>query len=177
MDPLTHSPSPPAGSPAPAFSLPDLDGRSHSLEHYRGRVVVLNFWSAECPWSERVDGELLAYLQEWGGRVALLPVAANANEAPDLLRRIAAQRGLPRLLHDAERQAARLYGAATTPHLFVMDAEGILRYRGAFDDVTFRRRTPTRLYLREAVEAVLQGRPPQPAETEPYGCTIVWYES
>jgi len=175
MDPLKPVPPPPVGAPAPLFSLPDLEGRRHNLEDYLGRVVVLNFWSAECPWSQRVDGELLSCLQAWEQRVALLTVAANANEPPDLLRRTAAERGLPLLLHDDERQVTLLYGAATTPHLYLIDETGILRYRGAFDDVTFRQRKPTRPYLRQAVEAVLQGRQPDPAETEPYGCTIVWF--
>jgi hypothetical protein len=57
----------------------------------------------------------------------------------------------------------------------VIDATGILRYRGAFDDVTFRQRTPARFYLKEAVEVLLAGKLPDPAETQPYGCTIVRY--
>jgi hypothetical protein len=65
------------------------------------------------------------------------------------------------------------YEAQTTPHLFVVDASGILRYRGAFDDVTFRQRTPTKFYLRDAVSAVLENRLPDPAETAPFGCAIV----
>ncbi|MBA4380222.1 MAG: hypothetical protein C0393_06040 [Anaerolinea sp.] len=65
------------------------------------------------------------------------------------------------------------YEALTTPHLFVVDADGILRYRGAFDDVTFRQRTATRCHVREAVETLLVGRRPALAETAPYGCAIV----
>jgi hypothetical protein len=57
----------------------------------------------------------------------------------------------------------------------VIDQAGLLRYQGAVDDVTFRQRTPTRYYLREAVEALLAGRQPQPQETPPYGCTVVRY--
>ena len=72
-------------------------------------------------------------------------------------------------------QVREAYGAQTTPHLFVVDADGILRYRGAFDDVTFRQRTPTKVYLREAVTAVMEGRLPAPAETAAYGCAIVCF--
>jgi hypothetical protein len=54
-----------------------------------------------------------------------------------------------------------------------MDRMGILRYRGAVDDVTFRRRTATRFYLEEAVEALLAGRLPDLSETLAYGCAIV----
>jgi peroxiredoxin len=168
MDTLIH-----VGQPAPDFSLPDLQGQPHSLSAWRGRIVALNFWSAECTWSERVDGLLLAALPGWGQRVQMVWLAANASEPAALLAQVAGQRGLPLLLHDAGQQAANLYGAQNTPHLFVVDEQGTLRYQGAFDDVTFRQRSPTRGYLFQAVEALLSGQSPDPAETPPYGCTIV----
>jgi peroxiredoxin len=158
---------------APLFSLPGLDGVSYSLVEQRGHVVVLNFWSAECPHAERVDRELAAVSPGWGERVALWTIAANANEPVPLLRQVGARRGIAPLLHDAAGEVADLYGAQTTPHFFVVDVGGILRYQGAFDDVTFRQRTPSRFYLRQAVEAVLSGRRPEPEQTAPYGCAIV----
>ena len=105
----------------------------------------------------------------------LWSIASNANEPPDLLRRVAAERGLPLLLHDPDHHVADLYDAQTTPHLFVLDAEGNVRYQGAFDDVTFRQRRPNRFYLHQAVEALLTGEEPNPEQTNPYGCTIVRY--
>jgi hypothetical protein len=74
---------------------------------------------------------------------------------------------------DAQGQVADLYGAITTPHVFILDREGILRYQGAVDNITFRKREATHFFLQEAVEALLAGRLPQPAETPAYGCTIV----
>jgi peroxiredoxin len=161
--------------PAPLFSLPDLDGSLHRLEELRGRVGVLNFWSAECPWTASADHELSAYLSAWGPRVTLWPIASNATENVQLLAHVAAERGLSIVLHDAQQKVASLYGAKTTPHLFVVDAGGILRYQGALDDTNFRQRTPTRFYLRQAVEAVLEGRRPDPAQTTPYGCAVVHF--
>ena len=73
----------------------------------------------------------------------------------------------------ARQQVADLFGAQTTPHFFVLDQQGVLRYRGALDDVTFRQREPKNYYLHEAVQALLAGRLPEPAETPAYGCTIV----
>ncbi len=168
MDPVIS-----VGRPAPPFRLPDLDGGWHTLEGCRGRTAVVNFWSAECPWSERADQELLSRLRAWGEAVALLPVASNANEPPRLLREVSRARGLPPVLHDSDQSVADLYGATITPQLFVVDRLGVLRYQGAFDDRTFRRREPTRAYLFEAVEAVLAGRAPEPAQTDPYGCVLV----
>ena len=163
--------------PAPDFSLPDLSGQFHRLSDYRGRIVILNFWSAECPFAERVDGELVRYLREWGERVALLTVAANANESQAQAAAAARARGLGPVLLGSRSGVPDAYEAQTTPHLFVVDADGILRYRGAYDDVTFRQRAATRSYLKDAVEALSAGRNPEPAETAPYGCTIVRHVS
>lgn len=161
------------GQQAPGFSLPDLEGDSHALADYRGQVVVINFWSAECPWAKRADQGLLPLLEDWGEKAALLTIAANANEPADLLARVAEERGLPFVLRDEDQRVADQYGAKTTPHLFVIDPEGSLRYQGAWDDVTFRRREPTRNYLQRAVQDVLNGREPDVPETPPYGCTLV----
>jgi len=163
--------------PAPGFSLPDLSGQTHRLSDYRGRIVIVNFWSAECPFAERVDRELVGYLREWGERVALLTIAANANESQAQVAEAARQRGLEPVFLGSKSEVPDAYEAQTTPHLFVVDADGILRYRGAFDDVTFRQRAATRSYLKDAVEALSAGRSPEPAETAPYGCTIVRHVS
>ena len=165
----------PSGQPAPGWTLPDLDGNPASLADFRGRLVVMNFWSAECPWSQRADEELSLLRKEWGEKVALVTIACNANEGLELIGSTARERDLPRVLLDPAGGVADLYGAAATPHLFVIDGEGILRYQGALDDATFRRRLPTRPYLRLAVEALLDGRLPDPPETPAYGCALVRY--
>lgn len=159
--------------PTPNFSLPDLSGQIHRLSDCRGRIVILNFWSAECPFAERVDWELVRYLREWGERVALLTIAANANESQAQVASAARQRGLGPVLLGSGSGVPDEYEAQTTPHLFVVAADGVLRYRGAFDNVTFRQRETTRSYLKDAVEALFAGRSPEPAETASYGCTIV----
>ncbi|MFL7891152.1 MAG: redoxin domain-containing protein [Anaerolineales bacterium] len=158
---------------APDFSLPDLEGDPHALHDYNGRIVILNFWSAECPWSQRSDEKINEYLEDWGSEVQYLPIASNANEDLELIRTQAASRQIPLILHDPDHQVADLYGADTTPHLFVIDQAGILRYQGALDDVKFRQPKPTLNYLHLAVEALLTGASPDPAETPAYGCTIV----
>ncbi len=158
---------------APDFLLLDLDGTLHSLRNYRGRVVVLNFWSAECPHAARTDAQLVANQKTWGSKVVLISVASNANEPPELLRQVANQEGLTLILLDQGSDVADRYGAITTPHLFVIDEKGILRYQGAFDDINFRKRSATKHYLYDAVEAILAGALPNPAETPPYGCAIV----
>jgi hypothetical protein len=66
-----------------------------------------------------------------------------------------------------------LFEAVTTPHVFLVDREGILRYRGAVDNITFRQREATRFFLQEAVVSLLQGCLPELTETPAYGCAIV----
>jgi hypothetical protein len=115
----------------------------------------------------------MACLVQWGAQVELLSIAANRSESAQAVEAAAKTRRLPRVLIDAQHRIADLYGAQTTPHVFVVDANGLLRYRGAVDDVTFRQRQATRFYLEEAVEALLEGRSPEIQETPAYGCTIV----
>jgi peroxiredoxin len=159
--------------PAPDFELPDIQGKLHRPCDYRGKIVIINFWSVECPHSARADELIRHLLEKWNGEVELLSIAANRNEPVQMVEEAAKTRHIPRVLIDAEQVVADQYGAMTTPHVFVLDRAGILRYRGAVDDVTFRHREATQFFLRDAVEALLQGRVPGVSETPAYGCTIV----
>jgi len=103
----------------------------------------------------------------------LLSIAANRNESVQMVAEAAKARRISRVLIDAQQVVADKYEAMTTPHVFALDRAGILRYRGAVDDVTFRHREASRFFLRDAVEALLQGRNPELSETPAYGCTIV----
>lgn len=159
------------GEPAPLFQLQSLDGSLVSLAALRGQLVLINFWSAECPWAERADTALRGWLE----RVVVLSIASNSGEPLELLWRVAGERGLATVLLDTRHEVADRYDAQTTPHCFLIDGEGILRYQGAFDDVTFRQRTPKRQYVIEAMEALLAGRPVALTESPPYGCIIQRY--
>lgn len=168
MDPLART-----GQPAPDFALPDLAGVPHRLEAMRGRILVLVFWSADCAHSERTNRTLAALRPGWGERVEVWWVASNPNESLDRLRAAALGEQIGPVLVDGDQTVAELYGAVTTPHVFVISADGALRYAGAPDDVVLRTSTPTRPYLAQAVEALLTGRQPEPAETPPFGCALV----
>lgn len=159
--------------PAPEFSLLDLKGSSRALTEARGRVLLLCFWSAECPWVMRADEALARLTSGWGDRVWVWRVAPNSNETPGVLRAATEARGLPVVLRDEEQVVADLYGVRVTPHFFVLDSQGVIRYSGALDDVTFRQKQATRAFLADAVEAVLAGRRPDPAWISPYGCALV----
>src|SRR5512138_1028918 len=159
--------------PARDFRLPDLDGNPVQLSDLRGRIVIINFWSCECPHSERTDREIMAMLVQWRDDVVLLSVAANSIESPDMIEPAARSRRLPVVLMDVGHRVADLFEAQTTPQVFVIDRDGILRYTGAVDDTSFSQKRPTRFYLDEAVEALLDGRLPEATQTPAYGCAIV----
>ena len=159
--------------PAPDFELPALDGRLHHLIDYRGKIVIINFWSCECPHSEQTDKAIMAMFVQWRDDVVMLSIAANRSENAEALKIAANARRLPTVLIDAQCFVADLYEAQTTPHVYVIDREGILRYRGAVDDVTFRKRIPSRFFLDETVESLLKGHLPILTESPAYGCAIV----
>ncbi len=166
MDPVTQ-----LGAPAPAFALPDINGEVHRLRDRLGRILVLNFWSVECAWSAHADPHVIAAAH--GAAADLWTIACCAGESPEAIRRAAQERGLKTILLDPDQAVADLYGTSATPHVFVIDAEGILRYRGAPDDTGFGFRPATRSYLEEALSAIKAGRLPSPEKTPALGCAIV----
>src|SRR5512138_3390855 len=97
--------------PAPNFELPDMHGNLHTLNAYRGKIVIVNFWSAECPHSERTDHSTMACLVQWGDDVAMLSIASNRSESARDVEEVARTRRLPTVLIDAEHSVADLYEA------------------------------------------------------------------
>lgn len=159
--------------PAPDFELSDLNGSLHKLRDYLGRIIIINFWSAECPHSDRTDRLMPELLAQWGDDVMVLPIASNRNESIQTVEAASKTRHISTVLMDVDQAVADLYEAISTPHVFVIDPQGILRYRGAVDDVKFRQPKATRFYLQEVMEALLEDRSPDLEETPAYGCAIV----
>jgi peroxiredoxin len=122
------------GQTAPDFELPDLNGQLHKLSDHRGRIVVLNFWSAQCPHAVRTDELIQGWRPAWGQAVAVFFIASNRNESRVEIAEAARQQHLTPVLIDREHVVADMYDAQTTPHVFLIDALGRLRYRGAVDD-------------------------------------------
>jgi thiol-disulfide isomerase/thioredoxin len=73
-------------SPVPDFELPDLNGKTHHLSDHRGRIVIVNFWSCECPHSERTDKAILSMFVQWQDDVSMLTIASNRSESAEALR-------------------------------------------------------------------------------------------
>jgi peroxiredoxin len=158
--------------PAPDFFLPLIGGGGRlALSSQRGRVTVLHFWSAECPWSRRADLILVYRQAAWERKnVRILGVACNPNESENELKLEAQARHVTYpLVIDYSQDIALAYHVQYTPHFVVIDLRGVIRYIGAADDATASQRLPHHLYLDQAVEAIVRDNPPNPAYTSPYG--------
>jgi peroxiredoxin len=158
----------------PDFTLSMVDGGRLSLSDWRGFVVVVHFWSAECAWSRRAD-VLLVYRQlTWQSKgVRIVALAPNGNETENEIRFEMQNRHIDYpVVIDFDHRMADLYKAETTPHFFVLDRQGLARYVGALDDSTAEARDAHKYYVDNAVTALLNNRLPEPAFTPAYGCDI-----
>jgi hypothetical protein len=139
------------------------------------------FTCNHCPyalaWHDRILGAASDYADRGVAFVAVNPNDASRYPADSLdamRERVEADGGWPLpYLRDEAQEAARAFGAKTTPDVFVFDAEGRLRYRGA-PDADYGDPGQDAAWLREALDAVLAGGQPARAETEPVGCSVKW---
>lgn len=173
------------GSPAPNFSLPDLDGKTVTLKENVGKVVVLEWFNPECPFvkNAHTKGSLVdtaAHLNEKG--VVYLAINSGApgkqGHGQETNQKSAEQLRMKHpILLDESGAVGRAYGATNTPHIFVIDQKGTLVYRGAVDNSPDGEgQSPKDVellsYLKQAVDEVLAGKPVSVPETKAYGCSV-----
>jgi peroxiredoxin len=167
------------GDTAPTFTLPATDGSEHGLDGAPATVVV--FTCNHCPYALAWHDRIAEVARDYAPRgVAVL--AINPNDAEryprdsfDAMRaRVERDGGWPMpYLRDEDQDVAEAYGARTTPDVFVLGVDGRLAYRGA-PDADHDDPAQNAVWLRAALDAVLGGRAPDPAETTPVGCSIKW---
>lgn len=183
------------GDRAPDFTLQGIDGESHTLDDYKAaKLLVIAFISNHCPDSQAAEGRLKKLVTDFSERGVSL-VAINPN-SPDGLR--ADELGYSKyndsydemILHAKEQafnfpylndgdtqRTAKAYGCLATPHVFVFDANRKLRYKGELDDSRFADPASVkRSAARDAIGALLDGKPVPLAETRPHGCSTKWLE-
>jgi len=173
------------GDPAPNFSLTDLQGQKHSLSDYKGKYVVLEWNNPLCPFVHKhYDSGNMPKLQqqERAKGVVWLTINSSASDQPGNL-------PVPRLqqflhdthadptayLRDPQGTVGRLYGAKTTPDMYVISPDGKLIYEGGIDN----KPTPDRAdipgatnYVRAALDASMSGQPVAVTTARPYGCHV-----
>ena len=174
----------PLGTHAPDFVLPDtVSGRTLSLGDLRGsKGTVVLFICNHCPFVKHInDGLVIAASDYQAKGIAFVAISSNdatsyPDDAPDRMAAVARQLGYPfPYLYDETQDVAKAYQAACTPDLYLFDAGLACVYRGQFDDARPGNGVPvTGKDLRAAMDAVLSGRPVNPAQKPSVGCNIKW---
>lgn len=167
---------------APDFTLRGADGRDHTLAEYADAPVLVVFFSCNhCPYVQAYENRLMALQREFAPRGVRF-VAINSNSAeshpqdsyPRMVERARERQFNFDYLHDESQETARAHGAQRTPEVFVFDDARALRYQGGIDDSWDNPQGVTKTVLRDAIEALLDGREPSPTSTPAVGCTIKW---
>ncbi len=165
------------GDPAPDFRLKDLGGKEVALSSLRGKIVVIEWMNPNCPFIVRhaKEGTMTGIVKKHP-EIVFLAVNSTSPAQKDYLAPAAHAAfnrehgiGYP-VLYDPTGEVGKAYGAKTTPHMFVIDAAGIVRYNGAIDDAPSGGAKVN--YVEQALAALATGRPVEPATTKPYGCTV-----
>jgi peroxiredoxin len=167
------------GDPAPAWrDLPGVDGKKHSMADLQDRqVLVVVFTCNSCPIASDYEDRMIAFAKKYcgpGQKTGLVAINCNTveeDQLPHMKERAAAKSFPYPYLFDQSQKIGKAYGAAFTPEFFVLDKDRRVAYMGAFDDNV----EPTKMkhaYVEPAVEAVLTGAKPSPAETQASGCMI-----
>ncbi len=173
------------GSLAPNFSLPGVDGRTHSLGDYtQARALVVIFMCNHCPYVIAVQDRINELAREYGPRgVAVIGINSNDTERYpadnfEAMKARAAEQGYVfDYLLDETQEIARAYGAVCTPDPFVFANEGgsfVLRYHGRIDDNWKAPESVTRRDLADALDAILTGSTPTTEQVPTMGCSIKW---
>jgi peroxiredoxin len=169
------------GDPVPAFTLDDTQGTAHSVPaNPAPPATVLVVTCNHCPYVIAWNPRLRAVAEDYAPRgVRMLAINANDSarypaDSPAAMARFVRDQGWPiPYLYDESQEVARALEAQVTPHVFVLDAEQRLRYRGA-PDADHQDPVLNAAWLRDALDAVLDGGEPATADTRARGCSVKW---
>lgn len=172
-------------APAPTFSAVTADGKTVSLADYKGKTVVLEWTNHDCPYVKKHygSGNMQAQQKDAAAQgVVWLQVISSAPGQQGFVDGATAQKlnadrsAVPAAtLLDPKGDLGKLYGAQTTPHMYVIRPDGVLAYKGGIDSLAtadkadIARAEP---YVKEALAAVAAGKKVEKASTRPYGCSV-----
>lgn len=173
---LASVPETTIGGKAPEFSLTDLNGTTHSLSQYLGKVVVLEWTNPDCPFVKRhykaeTMKKLAANYKDKG--VVWLTINSTHFVDSEKLKAWATKEGITYpVLNDQSGVVGKMYNAKTTPHMFVVDKEGKLAYDGAIDAAPHGDEPDSKNFVAQAIEDLIAGVAVKIATTTPYGCSV-----
>ncbi|MFZ5842575.1 MAG: thioredoxin family protein [Pseudomonadota bacterium] len=173
------------GAPAPAFTLTDSDGNSRSLAEFKGKTVVLEWTNAECPFVKKHYGARNMQGQQGKATadgVIWLTINSSAPglqghvdgaKANAIRKEVGAQQTA--YLLDPTGTVGRAYGAKTTPHMYIIDGAGVLRYNGGIDSIPSADQADiakATQYVPQALAELAAGKPVSVSTSKPYGCAV-----
>ena len=174
-----------SGQPAPEFTLTDSNGSEHSLSDFRGKYVVLEWTNHSCPFVVKhyKEGHMQAQQKEMTNKgVVWLQIFSSAQGKPGYVTqaeaeqiRVRSQIHSTAMLLDTSGEVGRAYDARVTPHMYLIDPEGVLIYQGAIDSIRSTRSSDVEKannYVLAAYESAVSGEPIENSKTTPYGCGI-----
>lgn len=178
----------PLGTRVIPFSLPDISGRTYTVEDFKNsEVLVAVFTCNHCPYARAAWPLLISLEKKYRDRVAFVAINPNDEEAYpedsfDAMKKYAKEWGIEfPYLRDESQETARAYDAQCTPDIYVLDnpstSSGLGRklvYRGRINDNWQEPEKVTRNDLRDAIEALLAGKPVNPEQFPSMGCGIKW---
>ncbi len=176
---------PEIGKPAPAFTAVDSIGKSHTLSDFKGKTVILEWTNDGCPYvkkhygagnMQKIQKDLTAEGAVWLSIISSAPGKQGHVDGKGANALTASSGAAPTaVLLDPTGKVGKLYEAQTTPHMYVIDGKGTLRYMGAIDDqpnTDTSKIASARNYVREAFAAVKAGKQVEATATDPYGCSV-----
>ena len=165
------------GEKAPDFTaIPGIDDKKHSLREYKdAKAVVVVFTCNHCPVAVAYEDRIVALQKDYKKRgVQVVAICANPDEA-DKLDKLKERADSKKFnfpyLHDGDQKTGKAYGAAVTPHVFLLDKDRKISYMGAIDDNQNAEKA-SKHYLRDAIDASLAGKATETTETRAVGCGI-----
>lgn len=170
------------GDAVPDFALTDVDGKLVRLSDFKGKVVVLEWTNPNCPFVQRVySDEIMQKVQKKAQESHVVWLVINSThpehrdyEQPDELKKIYAEWNAlyTHFLLDPTGKVGKMFDAKTTPHMFIIDANGKLVYNGAIDDDPRGRKEEKVNYVEQALSELLAGKQITTPQTRPYGCSV-----
>ena len=172
------------GRPAPDFSSTDINGKTVKLSDYKGKIVVIESYNSDCPYCHNhyATGAMQELQTDLAAKGVVWLVVDSVNKknmsyrTPEqALKEMAAEKmDVTAWLDDNSGVIGHLYDMKTTPHCFVVAADGALVYDGAIDNRPSPSGDPrtAKNYVRAAVDELLAGKPVSVSETKPYGCAV-----
>jgi peroxiredoxin len=170
------------GKAVPEFSLTDINGKTHKLSEYKGKIVVLEWTNPNCPFVQRVYREgIMTATQKKAAEKGAVWITINSThpqhkdfETNEELAKIYKdwKAQYTAFLTDLEGTVGRMFDAKTTPHMFVINKDGKLAYAGAIDDDPRGSKTEKVNYVQAALDELTSGRSVSTATTKSYGCSM-----